>query len=52
MIINKKILPSIKKYQDVNKNEVEFIPQIAVEKENRGIRKNLTTLNTEREDIK
>ena len=51
VIEGKKILPVIKKYEDVNKNELKFAGKITVEAESKGIRKNLSMLITEREDM-
>ena len=52
IIKDKKILPITTKYQDVKKNEVNFVGKITVQAESRGNRKNLSMLITEREDIK
>ena len=48
----KKLLPITKTYRGVNKNEVKLAGKASVEAESRGIRKNLTMLIAEREDIK
>ena len=49
---DKKKLLVTRKYQDVNENEVITNGKITVEAESKGIRKNLSMLITEREDIK
>ena len=49
---DKKILLVTRKHQDVDKNEVEFTGKITVEAQGRGIRRNLSMLIAESENIK
>ena len=52
IIWGEKILPVTRKYPDGNKNEVAFTRKITVEAESNRIKKNLSLLITERENIK
>ena len=48
---DKKMLLITRKYEDVNKNEVNFAGKITIEAKSRGIRKNLTVPATEQEEV-